>query len=291
MTPITTSEHPGLQRLLEADSAQAALDAAVDMVARVFNGTAVGVLRMRAEYISSASVDKETALRSTLFMEAVRVLNEGQYGDPSANNGERQPIVCIPIHSGEYLVSVIAVTSAEPHAHLQSQVGMIQLAFAWAVQHIRRTSETRLLYEISLRFSGKNTNGQLLGDVLLLVNETFRARASRIFLVDRRTNDLAMLLSSSFAGTRQPGEYLYLNDADSQAARTPAAHRLDNFMQFLHHDGNIHLIEPLRVPMQGSIAGSVVEQGQSVIHNRTAPEELPHLALEAGMTQAKLLCV
>jgi diguanylate cyclase (GGDEF)-like protein len=291
----TATTEPGelnLQRLLEAESEQEALDAAVAIVAHLVGGTAVGVLRVRVEYISSASVVSETQLRATLFLEALRQLNGAPLSKGAHElHADAGAVSCTTFRDGERLIAAIAVASLMVGLNIQPQLETLQIAFVRAVQRIRRMKETQLLYEISLRLSGKIDNGQLLGEVLQLINETFRSRASRVFLVDRRAGDLVMMLDSPLNRAL---------DSSPRAVRVPALereimpNRPSDFSLFLQQEGSVHFLETLRVPMRGSVAGSVVESGQSFVLNDAADDrvpQLPHVAIESGMRAAKLLCV
>ena len=65
--------HINISALLAAETEQAALEAAVASVAELLKGPAVGVLKGRAEYLSSIAAQGQDQFIAPLLVEALRI--------------------------------------------------------------------------------------------------------------------------------------------------------------------------------------------------------------------------
>src|SRR6266536_3526976 len=80
----------------------------------------------------------------------------------------------------QVLGAICTLNCAENLVANSAYFAIFELAFVQTVQRLRRLTETRLLYEISLRLSNTLDLPQLLQDVLALTATTFAATSSRI---------------------------------------------------------------------------------------------------------------
>lgn len=247
--------HTNLGALLAAETEQAALEAAVVAVADLLDGPAVGVLKGRAEHLSSIAAQGQDQYIAPLLVEALRVADP-RLTDRSQHHHDLmlgQPIEVIPLRAESQLFGAIcAAPSPERDMRDWTQLDLLELALIRTVQRIRRLEETRLLYEISLRLSSTLDLFQLLYEVLELTRVLFAASASRVFLADERAGDLVVTLNP---------------DPQSLA------------------------VESQRIAINGSIAGQVVRSGVGLIRNDPHDASLPDVASETGVPLGKLICV
>lgn len=245
----------GLSALLAAETEQAALEAAVGAIAAMLDTPAVGVLKGRSEHLSSVAGQGQEQYVAPLFVEALHTV------DPRLLAGLRRHLDllrdCAVLRiafrdGGQVLGAICTLDRSGSSAALAPYIATLELAFVQTVQRLRRLAETRLLYEISLRLSSTLDLPQLLQEVLALTSTTFAAKSSRIFLYDERTGDLVM----SFGPTSKPG--------------AP---------------------DMLRVPMEGTVAGRVVQEGIPLIRNHQDADGAVITEQEAGMAVGKLICV
>lgn len=244
-----------LNALLAAETERAALEAAVSAVAELFGGPAVGILKGRAEHLSSVTARGREQWIAPLFVEAL-----SQAGLRLASRPMRyqelvgdQRIVAIPLRVDNRVLGVICgAADASGPAPEATHVAMLELALVRTVERIRHQAETQLLYEISLRLSSTFDLPQLLHEVLELTVAIFAAKASRIFLADERTDDLVMTLNPN---PQAPG------------------------------------VETLRTPIDGTIAGWVVRHGAGLIRNDPYDGRFPMAERETGISSSKLICV
>jgi diguanylate cyclase (GGDEF)-like protein len=245
----------GLSALLAAETEQAALEAAVTTVAELLDGPAVGVLKSRAEHLSSVAAHGQERFIAPLFVEALRRvdarLTPGQRRHRELFNLRRA--ITIPLREGDKIVGAISALASDEFSGAESPyIAILELAFVRTVERIRRLAETRLLYEISLRLGSTLDLPQLIHEVLALTTTTFATTSGRVFLYDERAGDLVMTLGPDTA----PG-----------ASAT------------------------LRVPLESTVAGWVVRNGDPLIRNERATDALALSDLETGATLGKLICV
>ncbi|HJZ47209.1 MAG TPA: sensor domain-containing diguanylate cyclase [Roseiflexaceae bacterium] len=243
-----------LSALLATESEQSALEVAVATVAELVDGPAVGILKGRAEHLSSVAAHDQDRYVAPLFVEALwmadpRLASARQRSQVLFENRE---VVSILLRDDHKLIGAIcALAGANRIATESPRIAVLELAFVRTIQRIRRLAETRLLYEISLRLGSTLDLPQLLQEVLSLTAATFAAAASRIFLFDERAGDLVMTggLSSTSDTTT------------------------------------------LRLPLEGTIAGWVVTHGAGLIRNE--PHDDPPIVAkeEIGVAQGKVICV
>jgi diguanylate cyclase (GGDEF)-like protein len=245
----------GLSALLAADSEQAALEVVVATVADLLEGPAVGVLKGRAEHLSSVAAQGQERYVAPLFVEALWT------ADPRLASGQpryqelfqdRRVVSILLRDEHKVIGAVCALAGADNVGPESPRIAVLELAFVRTVQRIRRLSETRLLYEISLRLGSTLDLPQLLQEVLALAAATFAATSSRIFLYDERAGDLMMTL------------------APSPPLREPST---------------------LRLPIAGTIAGWVVQHGVELIRNEDHDDGLLVTERETGVPHGKLICV
>lgn len=244
-----------LTSLLAADTEQDALDAAVALVAEVLDAPSVGVLHGRPKHISSVSARGHDHAIAPLFVEVLKASDMHLTHQHQRHRAliEDYHIVSIPLRSDEQLMGAIcALVEKEHSVAAASHLAMVEVALIRTVQRIRRLAETLLLYEVSVRLASTLDLPLLLHEVLELVVATFAAKASRIFLVDERTDDLVMTLS-------------------------PNTH--------------IASVDTLRIPIDGTIAGWVVRHSDGLIRNDPRDGYFPLAEQETGISQGKLICV
>jgi diguanylate cyclase (GGDEF)-like protein len=244
-----------LSELLASESEQAALEVAVATVADLVGGPAVGVLKGRAEHLSSATAQGQDEFVAPLFVEALwtadpRLANARQR---SRELFQHRQVVSILLRDDHKMIGAICALAGPNQLALESpRLAVLELAFVRTIQRIRRLGETRLLYEISLRLGNTLDLPELLQEVLSLTAATFAAAASRIFLFDERAGDLAMTTGPS---------------SGSAASDT------------------------LRLPLDGTIAGWVVRHGQGLIRNEPQDDLLFAAKAETGVAHGKVICV
>jgi diguanylate cyclase (GGDEF)-like protein len=243
-----------LSELLATESEQSALEVAVATVADLVDGPAVGILKGRAEHLSSVAAHGQDEFVAPLFVEALWT------ADPRLANARRRSrelfldrqVVSILLRDEHKMIGAIcALAGSGQFASESPRLAVLELAFVRTIQRIRRLAETRLLYEISLRLGSTLDLPSLLTEVLSLTAATFAAAASRIFLYDERAGDLVM--------TTGPSE-------GSDAAT-------------------------LRLPLEGTIAGWVVGHGDGLIRNEPHDDPQAFAKAETGVTQGKVICV
>jgi len=244
-----------LSALLVTESEQAALEVAVATVAELVDGPAVGVLKGRAEHLSSMAAHGQDRYVAPLFVEALwiadpRLASARQRSQELFQNRE---VVSILLRDEHKVIGAICALAGGSGGVAESpRIAVLELAFVRTIQRIRRLSETRLLYEISLRLGNTLDLAQLLQEVLSLTAATFAAASSRIFLFDERAGDLAM--------TGGPG---FMPDASAT----------------------------LRLPLEGTIAGWVVCHGKGLIRNEPQDEQILVAREETGVAHGKVICV
>jgi diguanylate cyclase (GGDEF)-like protein len=244
-----------LSTLLAAETEQSALEVAVTAVAGLLDGPAVGVLKGRAEHLSSVATQGQDRYIAPLFVEALWTADPRLAGVHQRHHelfGDKQ-VASILLRADDQVIGVIcALVGEEGITRESAHIAVMELALVRTIQRIRRLSETRLLYEISLRLGNTLDLSQLLNEVLELTTATFAAMSSRIFLADERAGDLLMTLGPA---TRP---------------RAP---------------------ETLRIPIEGSIAGWVVREGVGLIRNDPHDNRFVATELETGVPMGKLICV
>jgi diguanylate cyclase (GGDEF)-like protein len=244
----------GLSALLAADSEQAALEVAVATVAELLEGPAVGVLKGRAEHLSSVASQGQDRYVAPLFVEALWTADPRLAGSQPRYQElfQNRRVVSILLRDEHKVIGAICALAGDHNLGPESpRIAVLELAFVRTVQRIRRLSETRLLYEISLRLGSTLDLPQLLQEVLALAAATFAATSSRIFLYDERVGDLMMTVASRAA----EGE-----------------------------------LGTLRLPLNGTIAGWVVQHGVELIRNEDHHDRLLG-ERETGVPHGKLICV
>ena len=241
--------------LLAAETEQAALEAAVVAVADLVDGPAVGILKSRAEHLSSVVPHTQDRYIAPLFVEALALADPRLVGKSQRHQElfASRTIMRLLLRTDDQVLGAIcalpgAIDAGQPSALLHT----LELALVRTVQRIRRLAETRLLYEISLRLSSTLDLEQLLHEVLELTKAPFAAKSSRLFLVDERTNDLMMVLTP---------------EARSQGVATE------------------------RIAMNGTIASWVVRQGMGLIRNDPRDGRFATHEREIGVPSGKLICV
>jgi diguanylate cyclase (GGDEF)-like protein len=244
-----------LSELLATESEQSALEVAVATVADLVDGPAVGVLKGRAEHLSSVAAHGQNEFVAPLFVEALWT------ADPRLANARRRShelfqdrqVVSILLRDEHKIIGAIcSLAGTIQIANESPRLSVLELAFVRTIQRIRRLAETRLLYEISLRLGSTLDLSHLLQEVLSLTAATFNAAASRIFLYDERAGDLVMTTGPSPA---------------SDVAAT------------------------LRLPLDGTLAGLVVRYGDGLIRNEPQDELLVAAKAETGVAHGKVICV
>jgi diguanylate cyclase (GGDEF)-like protein len=253
--PLPNLWRTGLSALLAAETEQAALEAAVTTVAELLDGPAVGVLRSRAEHLSSVAAHGQDRYVAPLFVEALRRADERLVAASRRHQRlfDHRSVVTIPLREEDQVLGAICALAGDALAGPESPyVAILELAFTRTIQRIRHLAETRLLYEISLRLGSTLDLAQLLHEVLALMTTIFAATSSRVFLYDERAGDLAMTLGPDV----RPG--------------AP---------------------DTLRVPLENTIAGWVVRNGAPLIRNDQALDRLSLADLETGAGMGKLICV
>jgi diguanylate cyclase (GGDEF)-like protein len=244
-----------LSELLATESEQSALEVAVATVADLVDGPAVGVLKGRAEHLSSVAAHGQDEFVAPLFVEALWT------ADPRLANARRRSrelfqgrqVVSILLRDEHKMIGAICSLSGSGQLATESpRLAVLELAFVRTIQRIRRLAETRLLYEISLRLGSTLDLPQLLNEVLSLTAATFAAAASRIFLYDERAGDLVMTIGPNAA-------------PDSSAS--------------------------LRLPLDGTLAGWVVRHGEGLIRNEPSDDMLVLAKTETGVAHGKVICV
>jgi diguanylate cyclase (GGDEF)-like protein len=247
----------GLSAVLAAETEQMALEAAVGAIARIMNAPTVGILKGRSEHLSSVAALEQDQYIAPLFVEALRMVDPRLLGDSQrhlALLGDRA-VLRLVFHDEDQILGAICTLDAERSDNPVADApyfAILELALVQTVQRLRRLSETRLLYEISLRLSSTLDLPQLLQEVLALTATTFAATSSRVFLYDERVGDLVM----SFGPMTKPG-----------------------------------LPTTIRVPMEGTIAGQVVRDGEAFIRNQQGADGLIITEAESSLAMGKLICV
>jgi len=244
-----------LSELLATESEQSALEVAVATVADLVDGPAVGILKGRAEHLSSAAAHDQDDFVAPLFVEALwtadpRLANARQRSRELFRN--RQVVSILLRDEHKMIGAICALAGSDRFSNESPRLAVLELAFVRTIQRIRRLAETRLLYEISLRLGSTLDLPQLLQEVLSLTAATFAATASRIFLYDERAGDLVMTTGPSAA---------------SDASAT------------------------LRLPLDGTIAGWVVRHGDGMIRNEPQADLLVAAKAETGVAHGKVICV
>jgi diguanylate cyclase (GGDEF)-like protein len=245
----------GLSALLAAETEQEVLEVAVATVAEILDGPAVGVLKGRAEHLSSVAAHGQDRFVAPLFVEALWTADPRLVGAQPRYEEmlEDRRVVSILLRDEHKVIGAIcALGGADSIGPESPRIAVLELAFVRTVQRIRRLAETRLLYEISLRLGSTLDLSQLLQEVLALAAATFAATSSRIFLFDERAGDLVMTLGPS-GPTGEPGT--------------------------------------LRLPLEGTIAGWVVRHGVELIRNEEQDDGLILTEQETGVAHGKLICV
>ena len=244
-----------LSELLATESEQSALEVVVATVADLVDGPAVGILKGRAEHLSSVAAHGQDDLAAPLFVEALwtadpRLANSRQRSRDLLQNRQ---VVSILLRDEHKMIGAICSLAGTSQLATESpRLAVLELAFVRTIQRIRRLAETRLLYEISLRLGSTLDLPHLLKEVLSLTAATFAAAASRIFLYDERAGDLVMTTGPS-------------------AARDASA--------------------MLRLPLDGTIAGWVVRHGDGLIRNERQDDLLMIAKAETGVAHGKVICV
>jgi diguanylate cyclase (GGDEF)-like protein len=244
-----------LSALLATETEQAALEVAVATVAELVDGPAVGVLKGRAEHLSSVAAHGQDRYVAPLFVEALWMADPRLAGarQRSRELFENRQVVSILLRDEHKVIGAICALAGDERVALESpRIAVLELAFVRTIQRIRRLAETRLLYEISLRLGSTLDLPQLLQEVLSLTAATFAAATSRIFLFDERAGDLVMTSGPSAA-------------PDASAT--------------------------LRLPLEGTIAGWVVCHGHGLIRNEPQDDQLQASKAESGVAQGKVICV
>ncbi|MEO7908095.1 MAG: sensor domain-containing diguanylate cyclase [Roseiflexaceae bacterium] len=244
-----------LSELLASESEQSALDVAVATVAELVDGPAVGVLKGRAEHLSSAVAHGQDDFVAPLFVEALWTADPrlAKARQRSHELFRDRQVVSILLRDDHKMVGAICALAGDDRIASESpRLAVLELAFVRTIQRIRRLAETRLLYEISLRLGSTLDLPQLLREVLSLTAATFAAAASRIFLFDERAGDLVVTAGPSAA-------------PDDSAT--------------------------LRLPLEGTIAGWVVRNGDGMIRNEPQDDQLVVTKSETGVARGKVICV
>ena len=159
-----------LSELLATESEQSALEVAVATVADLVDGPAVGVLKGRAEHLSSVAAHGQDDFVAPLFVEALWT------ADPRLANARRRSrelfqnrqVVSILLRDEHKMIGAIcSLAGTDQIANESPRLAVLELAFVRTIQRIRRLAETRLLYEISLRLGSTLDLPQLLKEVLV----------------------------------------------------------------------------------------------------------------------------
>jgi diguanylate cyclase (GGDEF)-like protein len=244
-----------LSELLATESEQSALEVVVATVADLVDGPAVGVLKGRAEHLSSVAAHGQDDFVAPLFVEALWTADPrlAKARRRSQELFESRQVVSILLRDEHKMIGAICSLAGTSQFEIESpRLAVLELAFVRTIQRIRRLAETRLLYEISLRLGSTLDLPHLLKEVLSLTAATFAAAASQIFLYDERAGDLVMTTGPSAA-------------PDASAT--------------------------LRLPVDGTIAGWVVRHGDGLIRNEPQ-DDLPVVAkAETGVAHGKVICV
>jgi diguanylate cyclase (GGDEF)-like protein len=244
-----------LSALLGAETEQGALESAVLTVADLVDGPTVGVLKGRSEHLSSVMGHGRDQYIAPLFVQALwtadpRLAGQSQrYQDLLAG----QQVTTIELRIDDQVRGAICTVPGRPRdPQMDARLVVLEQAMVRTIQSIRRFSETRLLYEISLRLSSTLDLSQLLYEVLELTRATFAASSSRIFLSDERVGDLVMTVNP-----------------DQQSLG----------------------VGILRVPIEGTIAGWVVQHATGMIRNDPSAGPFTATSDETGVQLGKLICV
>jgi diguanylate cyclase (GGDEF)-like protein len=244
-----------LSTLLAAETEQAALEVAVTTVAALLDGPAVGVLKGRAEHLSSVATQGQDRYIAPLFVEALWTADPRLASSNQRHHElfEDKRVTSILLRADEQVIGVIcSLVGPGGITHQAGHLAVLELAFVRTIQRIRRLAETRLLYEISLRLGNTLDLPRLLNDILELTMATFTAMSSRIFLADERAGDLLMTIGSKTG---------------------PRAYDMQ------------------RIPLDGTIAGWVVRHGVELINNDPHDDRFPLRERETGSPRGKLICV
>lgn len=244
----------GLSALLAAETEPAALEAAVNTIADLLDGPAVGVLKSRSEHLSSVASRGQDRYVAPLFVEALRCVDERLVPRQSRHEVllEDRRALAIALREDDQVLGAICVLAGDSVPWPDPPyIAILELAFVRTVQRIRRLAETHLLYEISQRLGSTLDLQQLLHEVLALTAATFAATSGRVFLYDERAGDLIMTLG--------PG-------------------------------GGAAASSTLRVPLDSTVAGWVVRNGVALVRN-SQEADAPEGGLEAGGAFGKLICV
>ena len=244
----------GLSALLAAETEHAALEAAVATVAELLDGPAVGVLKSRSEHLSSAAAHGQERYVAPLFVEALHHVDERLVAAGSRHRAllDDRQVIAIPLREDDQVLAAICALAHDEAGQPESPyIAILKLAFVRTVQRIRRLAETHLLYQISQRLGSTLDLPQLLHEILSLTVATFTATSGRVFLYDERAGDLVMTLDQN----TKPG------------ATT------------------------LRVPLESTLAGWVVQNGVPLVRNSNEVECFPSANLETGASFGKLICV
>jgi diguanylate cyclase (GGDEF)-like protein len=283
-----------LRSLLTAETEQGALDAIVAIVAELCGVAVAGVVRTRPRNLQSVvslapAVDPAPLIEAAAAAAMVRI-SAGRPAQVAAPQG----ISILLLNEATQVFGALALaagrigsTPAE-----EAQLDIVKLTFIRTIQHIRRKAESRLLYKISTRLGNKLDTLQLVREVLDLVTATFAARTSRVFLLDRRSGDLAMMLYPDMA-------YQSLSSTIENGER-----RTTDVSNLLANDDDLVLmlsaessqseqraVETMHLPLRGTIAGSVVTTGVGVVRNSGVDADVADLQLEAGLADSKIVCV
>lgn len=276
------SDHTLLSRLLAVETEQDALDAAVEIVAELLNGPAVGVLRGRTDHLRSAVARNQEAFVAPLFVEALWVADPRFASDRPRHHEllAGRAITTIMLGEEDHQLGAICILADQSVSEqlAATRLLLLTMAFNRTIERLRRMAETRLLYEISLRLGSKLEMTNLVREVLKLTTSTFAAYASRIFLVDKRLGDLIMMFATDVQN-------------DGMTPDTFEVLRVSGDEETLALPNSNAGVEMLRVPIDGSIAGQVVRQGVGMLYNNPFDGAFPHAARELGLPFGKVGCV
>src|SRR5262245_43444966 len=139
-----------LSALLATESEQAALEVAVATVAELVDGPAVGILRGRAEHLSSAAAHGQDRSVAPLFVEALWTADPRLAGARRRSQElfQNRQVVSILLRDEHKVIGAICALAGDERMAVESpRIAVLELAFVRTIQRIRRLSETRLLYE------------------------------------------------------------------------------------------------------------------------------------------------
>ncbi|HMO55717.1 MAG TPA: sensor domain-containing diguanylate cyclase [Roseiflexaceae bacterium] len=283
-----------LTALLAAETEQEVLDAVVAIIADLFGVTTAGVMHSRPRMLH-AIASRVTGIDTTALQNAAHdAAWQHRASSIPPLSGASLKITTITLADGEYLLGALALASGRlaMSPTEEAQVEVVRLACVRSIQRIRRQAETRLLYKISVRLGNKLDTLQLVREVLDLVTSTFAARTSRVFLLDRRSGDLAMMLYpdmppllASEAGERTTTDVSQLMNDDQDLVLMLSAESSSHIAP--EHPA----IETLHLPLRGTIAGQVVLSGEGFVQNTVGDQESADLQRETGIAEAKIVCV